>query len=221
MNDFNVVAVQKDLSVLVDTFEEMQDTEDFVLIDGCVSKLIIGRKEVDTQFDKMLYSYDKNILILIMKDAQLSVSDIEEFMHNKNIRFSKYVCDKQEDFCRSSEKQKEFSFVGERDYLKEAILDSRKKGFNDCVYYPNVSGKLELGYLTADGKYGLFGRMKIDGVVDFDDKMLLLLERQKSISLNDRQVFDLLTETSVRTLVDVSANVNSFKEKNKQLIKNS
>ena len=223
MNDFDVFAVQKDMSELVDAFKDMQDVEDFVLIDGCVSKLTLGKKEVPIQFDKMLYSYDKNILILIMRDSQLSISDIEELMHEKNIRFSKYVCDKQNDSYKYDEELKEISFAGEKKALKRIVSDNKEKGHEDCVYYPNVLGKLELGYLTAEGKYGLFVRMKMSGVVDFEDEIILLLEKQKNVSLNDRQIFDILMDSRVKTLVDIDVSVANFKrpKNNKELVKNN
>ena len=219
MNDFDVLAVQKDLSGLVDIFNDAQDVDDFVLIDNCISKLTLGKKEVPIQFDKMLYSYDKNILVLIMKDSQLSTDDLEDFMHKKNIHFSKHICNKQNDSYKYDGELKEFSFVGEKESLKRAIVDCKQKENDDCVYYPNVVGKLELGYITDEGEYDLFGRMKVNGVVEFEDKMILLLKRQKLAGLKDRQIFDLLMETPVKTLVDVGEDVSSFKNSLKKVDK--
>ena len=223
MNDFNILAVHNNLDELEAILTEKENAKDFVLIDGCVSKLKIGFKEVPIQFDKMLYSCDENILILIMKNSKIDVSNLEELMHKRNMRYSKYTCDKQNNFYKSDAELKEFSFAGDKNELKKAINNSKANGANDCVYYPNVGGMLELGYLT-DEKYGLFGRIKLDGVIDFDDQMILLLGKQKTNNLNDRQLFDILMDTSIRTLVDVDVRVHSFKHspkaKSKQLVKN-
>ncbi len=208
LNTCNIVNKKEDILNALEGVDV--SARDFVLINGCISKFILGGTELPLQFDKILFSETNKFLLFIMKDFELDDDSLKEFLQRKNIYFKELLFNGlEEDNYECNKNLKSFLFVNQKSTLKDAMINSKEKGIDKCTYYPNVFGSLELGYRTDDGNYGLIEKVNIDGVIETSDKIIMFFNKEFS-DFDDVELYATLIDVPIKTSVDVVQNVKEF-----------
>ncbi len=201
----NSLIVQKNqIDGVVSTLKGVnKNTNDFLVFNNCVSKLTIGEREVPIGFDKMLYSAENNLLFIFLKDSLCSFEDLKTLLDKLNISYRQYNFDNTSSKANSN--LKEIYLTGEKNDLRNILMESKKNGLNSCTYYPNVTGNLEMGYME-DGKVLPLKKIEIREVVSLEDKIILIMDG----NIKDDKLFKITMELPIKTLVDTSYDISDF-----------
>lgn len=154
---------------------------DIVMYSNVLSNLRIGKYiSVPRFFDTCLYSVESNLLVMFMNGGVIDSDDIREYLDGRGIFYNEVVIASQEIEYRNNFLIPELCFVRDKFILEKQLIDSIDKGHIDCKYYPYLEGRLDLGYLTnyCEELINLDAR-NIKGLIQFDDKILLLIYRSK------------------------------------------
>lgn len=186
-----------------------KESRENILFTNCLSNLRIGSNNINTtKFDTVLFSKDSDTLILLMKDGEAKAADIKKYLLENDIIFHE-VNFAFEDQSENKDTLKELWFAREKYVLDDALNDSKNKGINSCTYYPNVTGELELKYQTNNKKIeNLAGIMNIKGIINFEDKNVLLIDNQSEININAIQIFKSLSDGGVSVNVDLDNDIS-------------
>lgn len=186
-----------------------KESRENILFTNCLSNLRIGSNNINTtKFDTVLFSKDSDTLILLMKDGEAKATDIKKYLLENDIIFHE-VNFAFEDQSENKDTLKELWFAREKYVLDDALNDSKNKGINSCTYYPNITGELELKYQTNNKKIeNLAGIMNIKGIINFEDKNVLLIDNQSEININAIQIFKSLSDGGVSVNVDLDNDIS-------------
>ena len=145
---------------------------------------IVGRS-----FNTVLYNDDKKILIMLMDGCIANKSDIVKYLAQNNKKFVeiRFMINKQKN---NSDEEREFWFVKDEIVLEEAVKNSFNKSYDKCKIDPNVKGSFDLSYKNNDHKKMIINKVDIKGVIEFKDKIILLLD-------NDINYVDVLKKYNI------------------------
>lgn len=233
-NNLDVWAVQQNAEELEIALGQIKsDSKENILFSNCLSNIKLGENYICTKkFDTMLCSFDSDTVIMIMRGAKVGGEDIRKYLNEHNIFYNEVVFDSYdemqelmalgeiEDSClEESNLEKELWFVRENYVFKDAVADSREKGAQQCIYYPNVVGDLELQYLSnSNNIFEVDGRL-IHGVVEFPDKLVLLIQQNDPRNMMEEDVYRILADNKISTLVDTDVDIKSLSGKEKLKVK--
>lgn len=215
MNDLNIFAIQKNNEVIIEVLKNIKPrTKDVLIFNNCISKLKLASREIPLYFDKMLYSRENNLLVLVMQDSLVSFDDIKILLGEKNIRFREYNCQKEKDNY-NNDNLKEFYFVSSKDTLEKTIKDSKVNGQDSCTYYPNVSGSLEIAYLDELKNKECLKRIVFDRVIELDDKLILIVN-QKIKNIDEKEIYASIAKIPLKMVIDIDVNISSLEIEKKE-----
>ena len=218
MNNYlNIVAIQKDDENILEALKNINpDTKDCLLFNNCLSKMKLVGREIPLYFDKMLYSKENNLLMVVRQESLISYNDIKNILQKKNIAFKEYNCQKEKDDYKYNDNLKEFFFVNSKEKLERVVKDSKEKGFDSCTYYPNVFGNLEISYLDKDKNKECLKKINFDGAVELDDKIILIVNQKRLRSIDDKELYSVIAKIPLRMIIDIDVNINSLEVNNKE-----
>lgn len=181
-----------------------QSSRGNILYSNCLTRFCIGNKRIRSKkFDTALVSKGSDALILFMRNGIATADDVREYLNKNKINYHE-VTFKEPLTKTIPEKSslKELWFAREKYVLEDAIADSKKKGNTTCDYYPKVSGLLQLGYLTEKDEFIEIEGRKLQGLIEFPDKVVALIHQNDKRNMKEIEVYQTLSDNSIDTNVE-------------------
>lgn len=193
-SDLDVWAIQYKEEELEASLSNIKNTEDIILYTNCLFHFELGGKIIQSkQFDTFLYSEENDILVMVLRDGVINAQDVRDYLDRKEIiyhevSFTPSIADYED--CSSIP---ELWIAREAYVLKDALEDTLKKGQEKrCDYYPALDGKMLFSYLTSSNEsHPVEGRI-FKGVIQTDDKIILLVQQEDERNLKYQEVTSLL-----------------------------
>ena len=208
-SNLNVYAIQNNIEELKKALEQLKKGFNYVY-SNCMFSIQLGKQEIKTrQFDTFLYNQESDTLIMLMRKGLVNKEDIIKYLKLKNKTFAEITFIPLEDEnYKSSREIPELYFAREKIKVLEALKESIEKGNNYCKYYPDLIGRFYLNYITIDSKtIDIDGRL-IKGLLQLDDKIILLINQVYNIdnngnsrNMNNTEIMSLLNELDMKTSV--------------------
>ena len=202
-SNLDVWAIQKDKDETRMALKNIKkDAAGNILYLNCWCDFYIGNKNIKSKlFDSCFYSEESDTLILFSK-GQISEEEIENYLEEFSIEYTIVR------FKKTSEKKyavndwfPEVWFAREEYVLREAIDDSLSKCIEDCTYFPNKEAGVSLSYRDEfDVNHEIEGRF-CKGVLNFDDKIVLLISQDDKRNLKRETVEKILKEKDIDCIV--------------------
>ena len=167
----------------------LKDSNNNVLMKNSTSYLKIGNREVKTHYNSILYCEDKKTLVLLTANGEISNDLFEGYLSINNIPFHSVDFLKEEE---TNEMEKEIWFAKGKKEVSKALEDSKEKGYDTCTFYPKMKGKLELSYELETEEKELFDKRNIEGVIELEDKLIVLLQSKERSKMLYQQLFQML-----------------------------
>ena len=152
-----------------------------ILVENCQGTVRLGNRTINRDFGTVLYSEDKDLMALFMRQGRPTAKELERMLLDRKI-------------C----------FVTNKRSLIEEIKESRDKGFDICTYYPRLLGRINLKQITDDDEEELFDSKPIKAVLDFPDKMVCVVSSGQEPSLYTKPVLNILKALDVYAILDWS-----------------
>lgn len=219
-SNLDIWAIQDDSEELEIALANIEPTsKNNILFSNCFSSLRIGDKIIQgRQFDTMLYAEDSDTCVILMQGGAATIEDMRKNLNARGIFYHEVIFDplEQDKECNCGGCKKTLWFARDIGVLEDAIDDSDKQGFDTCVYYPNVDGSLELQYSFLNEKYATIDGRDFRGVIEFSDKIILLIHQQDPRNVSDVDVYHTLSNRSIDVSVSDSLSISSLEECVKQ-----
>lgn len=221
-SNLDVWAVQKNPNELVVALERVKkDSKNNILFSNCSCYMQIGSHSiVNKQFDTLLYAEDSDTFVLVQKNGDVGAEDIRNYLKKKDILFHEVVFELPDEFEeQSSDELKEIWIAREKTVFMDAVKNSKEQGFTHCEFYPEVTGNLDLQYFTFDQQKKEFEGRDFQGVVEFPDKIILLVQQQDKRNMKEREVYQVLSSQKVSVQVNYNTELCSLSEKSFEKVK--
>ncbi len=207
--EMNTITTEKQLKKAM---ENLKDSNTNILMNNCKSYMKIGNREVETYFNSIIYSEDKETMFLLTQNGEVSNRLLEDSLIENNIPFHKVDYLKEED---NKSLEKEIWFAKGKKEVSKALEDSKEKGFDTCTFYPKMKGSLELYYSLESDEKEVFDKRKMEGVIELEDKLIVLLQSEERSKMLYQQLFQMLWTDNKNVAIDWNDQLHFF-EKPKQ-----
>lgn len=188
-----------------------QDSKYNILYCNCACNFTVGNTFLTSKnFDTMFYSEDSDMLILLQKEGIVSSKDLKEKLSARGIQYTNFDLGNLSDTTLLETVNKEIWFARDKSTLLEALQDSKEKGINRTIYYPNVQSSIQMGYIDANCELVELEGRCMQGVIDLEDKMILIILEKGKNGIREIDVYNYLIHTPMMTNVDVSTEVKSL-----------
>ena len=174
--NYDIWAFQHNPNEIYTALEGLENSEDNMLYSNCISHLQVGDTKLCVQFDTALINEDKERMIIMMKDGPLKREHFFSILAEKNIRYNEVSFPPTKQKEDENQDLKEIWFALDEEVVREALLDSRDIGIDQCTYYSNLVGFFELCYPLTGGKEALLENQVIHGAIVLEDKIVLLMD---------------------------------------------
>lgn len=207
-SNLDVWAVQKEPNDFQTALANIKkDSEKNILFSNCHTNFCIGNHKIKSKkFNVVLSSEESDVLILFMKDGVATVEDVRKYLDDKEINYHEVIFKEPKNQIPQDSSLKELWFAREKAVLEDAILDSKSKQHTTCTYYPKVRGKLEIGYTTEKNYFVEVEERMLKGLVEFDDKIVILINQYEKRNMNEIQVYETLNENEIDINIECSRN---------------
>lgn len=194
---YDIWAIQHNPEEIYTAIEGLEDSKDNTLYARVYSTLRVGRGKLPIQFNTAFISEDKQREILLMQDGPLGRKEFRNILLQRNIPFSEVRFMKTSIFPQ--EEIKEVWFAKDKDVLREALLDSKRQGFDVCEYYPDLAGKFELHYPVdeEEAQYVAFEEQGIRGAMMLEDKIIVLMSNGEETNVKYPEALRVMAETDM------------------------
>ena len=189
---YTITAIQNNPSRLEQVLETIQDSQMNILIENCQGTVRLGNRTINREFGTALYSEDKDLLALFMRDGKPSQKELKRMLDDREILYHEVRLINSEEEPFDELEDKEICFVTNRRSLVEEVKDSKQKGIDTCTYYPKLLGRLNLRQIFESGEEELFDSKPIKAVLDLPDKMICIVSSGQEPSLYTRPVLKML-----------------------------
>lgn len=217
-SNLDIWAIQNVKEEINDALENVTSSSTNILFRNCLCTFKIEETDINVLFDTMFYAEDSDTLILLMRGGALSSAELIAELDKRNIFYNEVKFDDNDFTYEADHNAKQIWFAREKYVLDDALKDSKENGFNKCVYYPNVTGNLTMEYLTSTLNTEKVDGRDFKGLLELEDKLILLVNQNDKRNLDMRGVFQVTESVGIMTNVNTSRDVASLKI-NKQYIK--
>ncbi len=207
--EMNTITTEKQLTKAI---EYLKDSNNNILMNNCKSYMKIGNREVETYFNSIIYSEDKEAMFLLTQNGEISNELLEHTLLKNNIPFHKIEYLKEKE---NTSLEKEIWFAKGKKEVSKALEDSKEKGFDTCTFYPKMKGSLDLYYFLESEEKEVFDKRKMEGVIELEDKLIVLLQSEKRSKMLYQQLFQMLWTDNKNVAIDWNDQLHFF-EKPKQ-----
>ena len=196
----NIYTIQKNPSNIINALNSVLNSKENILFTNCKSFLRVGNVKYNVQFDTAFFSEENEILILLIHGGKLTPEEFKYLLDKRNIPYHEVVFDVKE--YKEAEDEKEIWFARDGNFLDTAAWDSKRKGFDICIFYPTLKGKFDIQYNTdLEGTVSL-DRQEIRGVVEFEDKLVLLINHLEDCNVYYKKAIKILTKRGINVTMD-------------------
>lgn len=198
-SNLDVWAIQKDPEHVLTALKllEYQD-DDIILFTNCITKFRIGDRRITTrQFDTVLTSPKNDIVIFLQRDGIAEPSDMARFLDKRNFSYQVVVGEYISDNYINDEEIPELWFAREEFVLKDALEESLSKGITSCMLYNKLDGELSVGYYKQDGNFIEIEGRFLQGIVETEDKMILMINHKEERNLDFNDVARIVKECNL------------------------
>lgn len=144
--------------------------------------LTIGsEKVISRQFDTILYNEESDILIMLSRDGLVKKEDMIKYLENNNKRYIEISFNYEIFDYKEKDNVPELWFAREKYVLEEALQDSLNKDIDTCKFYPYISSKLKLGFLSKNYDYLNLDKIYFKGLIKLEDKIILIMNQKNNI----------------------------------------
>lgn len=200
-SNLDIWAIQHDPEEVHTALENVKDSDTNILFKNCMSRVKIGSKRLKVSFDTIFYSEDSDVLILLMKNGDISAEQFQDLLDKKDIKYHEvefYPLD----LRKRKNDEKEIWFAREKYVLEDAIKGSKEKGIDSCRYYPKLSGNMDFSYFIDSCHMKSFDSQHITGVVEFEDKLVLFIANGYSKNITLKEALEVLANHDITTIID-------------------
>ncbi len=202
-SNLDVWAIQKDKDETRIALKNVKkDSCGNILYLNCWCDFYIADKVIKGRlFDSFFYSEDSDTLILFSK-GQISEEEIENYLKEFGIEYTvvRFKTPTTKEYV-GNDWFPDIWFAREEYVLREAIDDSLSKCIEDCTYFPNKEAGVSLSYRDEfDVNHEIEGRF-CKGVLNFDDKIVLLISQDDKRNLKRETVEKILKEKDIACIV--------------------
>lgn len=223
-SNLNILVIQNHPEDIDKALNKIKEDSTNILFRNVSSNLKLGERKVPIEFDKVLYSDENNLVILIAKGSSITYKELVRRLNDKSIDFSEIIFENYE-YEDYDEELKDIIFAKDSLSLKIALEDSKKKGNDICRYNPVMKGKLTLKY---PGRIHLdfeceeietkivLNRQMLRGMIETEDKIIYLINNLEEHNVYYKQVLKILSETGMTPIIE---DYESFSQKEKAMQK--
>lgn len=200
-SDLDVWAIQKHKDEMFTALKNIKKNSlGNILYLNCHCKFKIGDKKITNRtFDACFYSEDSDVVILFAR-RMVSEEEIVKCLEKENIKYTTIRFSRHDDELDyiSDESIPDIWFVREKCVLEEAIEDCINKGDIECEYFPDIKSSLHLNYLANDGEsYEFEGRI-CEGLLLFEEKMVIFVSQRDPRNLKEKEINEILKEKGIK-----------------------
>ena len=201
-SNLDVWAIQKDKEETKTALKNVKkDSNGNILYLNCWCKFYIGEKAIKGRlFDACFYSEESDTLIIFSK-GQINEEEIKNYLEESKIQYTTVRFKGQSKEYIGNDWFPEVWFAREEYVLRDAIEDSLSKCVEDCTYFPNREAGFSLSYRDElDSDHEIEGRF-CKGILNFDDKIVLLISQDDKRNLKRETVEKILKEKEIAYIV--------------------
>lgn len=172
-----------------------------------------------------VFTSNRNELILLLNEMYSEA--FKYVLDEKNINYHEVVFQEETYEYKKPQKNKEIVFARGLQTLKKALKESKKQGNKECIYYPNIKGKLKLRYYLRDTSDESIYESKIKenifdintkGLIELKDKIILLLDQNEERNITYKQALKMLKDMHMNVSISDETSYESIK-RDKEFIK--
>lgn len=197
--NLDVWAIQHYPEEAFEAVKNVRKSKKNILFRGCVSSLTLGSQEIKVYFDTVFFSEESDLIMFLMKDGEFTGEDLKNYLKSQAIPCSDILLKTHEE--QKTEPEKEIWFARERYVLEDAIQDSLDRGNDTCTYYPLVKGNFEVSCFTKRGEKAPIDGRDIEGVIELEDKIVLLIQQGEARNLCMKDAMSILDLYEINTSI--------------------
>lgn len=210
-SNLDIWAIEYNKEEINIVLQNIKNSNTNILFNNCMSRIKLGSRRLKIAFDTVFYSEESDILILLMKNGPLSSTDFKLLLDNKGIIYNE-VNFYPLDLRKRNNTEKTIWFAREKYVLEDAIKDSKEKKIDSCRYYPYLSGNMDFSYFIDRTHMKSFDSQHIRGVVELDDKIVLIIANGYSKNITERETLEVLANNNITTIIDESNELKTTTE---------
>jgi hypothetical protein len=163
MPSINTIETKDELDRLVSNLPEGTAS---AVLKNIKAKIKMGTTELSAPITSAFVTEEA---IVLLKEGKMSQEEFQKELEKKGNRNAISFLPLEEESTRS----KDIALVSTMKALREELLKRVEVNDDICTFYPKMKGYIDLYYLTEEGKREKLGREKLQGVLDFEEKMLI------------------------------------------------
>ena len=172
----DILLVQNDPKELYKALREIKSNRENILFSNCVSCLKVGNQYLNIQFDRAFYA---NKLVLVRRNCKIDNNDFKNILEEWNIKYQEVIFNDEDFEYKCRREIKNLYFPRGSESLINILEDSKKKGIEECNYYPYVEGVLRLKYFITNGSLEILDERYLKGLIELRDKLILLINQKE------------------------------------------
>lgn len=196
-NNLDVWAIQNYPEELKSALSGLETKGEIIIFSNVVCSFNLGGIKIKSkQFDTFLYSEESDRLVMLMRGGKTTKEDIIQELENQGItNYHEVILSPSEDEHMDGNIIPEIWIAREEYVLDDALKDSSKKESSMTGdYYPNLCGYMSLDYLTSHGARNQLNKRIFKGLIQMDDKTILLVNNGEKRNIMPYQVYDEFTK---------------------------
>ena len=200
MSELKILTVQKDPKTIVPVLRKIKDSN-MILYSNCITELVIGGRTIPIPFNNMLYSMDDNLAIFFLKNGKINQDQLKELLEKEEISYHEisFIPEKEKYYYTND--CKGLIFPKSKEIVSRGIKNSKLKGIDDCTYYPNINGYFSVNYMNSLGKKECMLKEPIKGVIDLEDKIILMNKSNENDHPTEKEILEVLVEEEQNVLI--------------------
>ena len=178
----------------------------------CISRISLGKIIINGKFPMMIDCTYKGLKVIIDQKGPITEEMLEEKLEESNIEYN-VVSFQNKSYIEQNLNEKKILFARGIPNLENMV----NKLSENCIYYPNIVGKYEMGFINRNGEIEVLEQKPIRGVVEFANQYILIQyypEEEKN--LTKKTIFKLLIKANKNISINYGKNyILNLKEKQK------
>lgn len=163
MPSINTIETKDELDRLVSNLPEGTAS---AVLKNIKAKIKMGTTELSAPITSAFVTEEA---IVLLKEGKMSQEEFQKELEKKGNMNAIAFLPLEDDRIKS----KDIALVSTMKALREELLKRVEVNDDICTFYPKMKGYIDLYYLTEEGKREKLGREKLQGVLDFEEKMLI------------------------------------------------